>query len=71
MGLVLAVTLLQALQSACTDQFLYRGMMTGGQARAALICLLFDKAIKISAKAKAGDESFEQPELLPATLEPG
>ena len=70
-GLVFAVTVLQALQSACTDQFLYRGMMTGGQARAALICLIFDKTMKISGKAKAGRHLIEQPDLPPTGIKSG
>lgn len=54
MGFVIGITAMQFLQSICTNQFLYRGQMVGGQIRAVLISLIFNKAMKLSARAKAG-----------------
>ncbi|KAL3462252.1 P-loop containing nucleoside triphosphate hydrolase protein [Aspergillus heterothallicus] len=54
MGFVVGITVMQALQSVCTNQFLYRGQIVGGQVRAVLILLIFNKAMKLSGRAKAG-----------------
>ncbi|KAF3005742.1 hypothetical protein E8E13_006603 [Curvularia kusanoi] len=56
-GLVVGITAMQALQSLFTNQFMYRGMMVGGQARAVLITAIFDKAMKLSGRAKAGGQA--------------
>lgn len=53
-GLVIGITAMQVIQSMTTNHFIYRGMMVGGEARAVLISLIFDKAMKISARARAG-----------------
>ncbi|KAH6689594.1 ABC transporter [Plectosphaerella plurivora] len=53
-GLVLGVTAMQILQSLGTNHFIYRGMMIGGQSRAVLISMVFEKAMVISGRAKAG-----------------
>ncbi|POS84754.1 hypothetical protein EPUL_003663 [Erysiphe pulchra] len=58
LGLVFGLTLLQMVQSLQINQSVYRGMVVGGAARASLISLIFMKAMKISSKAKAGDESI-------------
>ncbi|KAK5158137.1 ATP-binding cassette transporter yor1, partial [Cryomyces antarcticus] len=42
--------------------------MIGGQARAVLITVIFDKAMKLSGRAKAGGKSTEAP---PKELKPG
>lgn len=63
-GLVLGITILQSIQSGCTNQFLYRGMMNGGQARGALISVIFDKAMTISGRAKAGGTLKDKPKDL-------
>ncbi|KAJ5646478.1 ABC transporterintegral membrane type 1 [Penicillium lividum] len=60
MGFVVGITLMQALQSVCTNQFLYRGQMVGGQVRAVLISLVFNKAMKLSARAKAGGKASDE-----------
>ncbi|KAJ5650852.1 ABC transporter integral membrane type 1 [Penicillium longicatenatum] len=60
MGFVVGISLMQALQSLCTNQFLYRGQMVGGQVRAVLISLVFNKAMKLSARAKAGGKATEE-----------
>ena len=53
-GLVVAILAIQLIQSLATSQFIYRGMTVGGGARGALISVIFDKALRISARAKAG-----------------
>jgi ABC-type multidrug transport system fused ATPase/permease subunit len=68
-GLVIGITAMQALQSLFTNQFMYRGMMVGGQARAVLITAIFDKAMKLSGRAKAGGQAvLEAP---PPNVKPG
>jgi len=56
-GLVIGITCMQVIQSLCTNHFIYRGMMVGGQARSVLIAVIFDKAMKISGRARAGGEA--------------
>ncbi|KAL2860964.1 ATP-binding cassette transporter YOR1 [Aspergillus lucknowensis] len=56
MGFAIGITLMQAMQSLCTNQFLYRGQIVGGQVRAVLILHIFKKAMKLSGRAKAGGE---------------
>jgi ATP-binding cassette subfamily C (CFTR/MRP) protein 1 len=68
LGLVFGITGMQIVQSMCTNHFIYRGMMVGGQARAVLISVIFDKAMIISGRAKAGGEGAEK---RPENLEPG
>ncbi|KAL8326520.1 hypothetical protein RB597_003020 [Gaeumannomyces tritici] len=53
-GLVIGVTALQVLQSLCINQFMYRGMLVGGQSRASLISMIYDKSMVISGRARAG-----------------
>ena len=75
-GLVIGITCMQVIQSLSTNHFIYRGMMVGGEARAVLISLIFDKAMKISGRARAGgkpkdkdqSQNDEQP---PKGIEPG
>lgn len=57
-GLVIAVTIMQMVQSMGTNQFIYRGQMVGGQARGILITMIFEKALKISGRARAGGKSI-------------
>lgn len=57
LGLVFGITAMQMIQSLCTNHFLYRGMIIGGQARAVTIAVIFDKAMKLSGRAKAGGKS--------------
>ena len=59
LGLVFGITFMQMLQSLGTNQFIYYGMMVGGQARATLIATVFEKAMNISARAKAGGAKIE------------
>lgn len=60
MGFVVGITCMQAVQSMCTNQFLYRGQMVGGQIRAVLISQIFNKAMKLSGRAKAGGQATSQ-----------
>ncbi|KAF2441350.1 hypothetical protein P171DRAFT_367321 [Karstenula rhodostoma CBS 690.94] len=61
-GLVIGITAMQFFQSMATNHFMYRGMMIGGEARAVLISVIFDKAMKLSGRAKAGGEAvLEKP----------
>jgi ATP-binding cassette, subfamily C (CFTR/MRP), member 1 len=53
-GIVIGITFMQICQSLGTNQFIYHGMMVGGQARAVLINAVFDKSMRISGRAKAG-----------------
>ncbi|KAI3323118.1 ATP-binding cassette transporter protein [Xylariaceae sp. AK1471] len=53
-GLILGVTFMQVFGSLGTNHFIFRGMMIGGQVRAVLISLIFEKSMVISGRAKAG-----------------
>lgn len=57
-GLVLGVTFMQIFQSLGTNHFIYHGMMIGGQVRAVLISLIFEKSMMISGRAKAGGKAL-------------
>lgn len=54
MGMVIGMTCMQQLGSFCSNQFMYRGHLVGGQVRAVLISHIFDKSMKLSSRAKAG-----------------
>jgi ABC-type multidrug transport system fused ATPase/permease subunit len=56
-GLILGVTFMQIFSSLGTNHFIYRGMMIGGQVRAVLISLIFEKSMVISGRARAGGKS--------------
>jgi ATP-binding cassette subfamily C (CFTR/MRP) protein 1 len=58
-GLVLGITGMQMLQSLGMNHFIYRGMMVGGETRAVLISVIFEKAMKISGRAKAGGRAAD------------
>jgi ABC-type multidrug transport system fused ATPase/permease subunit len=58
-GLVIAITVMQVLQSLGTNHFIYHGMLIGGMARASLISLIYEKSMVISGRAKAGDAELE------------
>ena len=57
-GLAIGITVMQIFQSMGTNHFIYRGMMVGGEARAVLISAIFEKALKISGRAKAGGKAI-------------
>jgi ATP-binding cassette subfamily C (CFTR/MRP) protein 1 len=68
-GLVIGITALQFFQSLATNHFMYRGMMIGGEARGVLIALIFNKAMKLSGRAKAGGQAvLDAP---PPDIKPG
>ncbi|OAT11924.1 ATPase [Blastomyces gilchristii SLH14081] len=56
-GIVIGICCMQVSQSLGTAQFFYRGMMVGAQSRAALINMIFSKALKLSGRAKAGGKA--------------
>jgi ATP-binding cassette subfamily C (CFTR/MRP) protein 1 len=68
-GLVVAITVMQFFQSLATNHFMYRGMMIGGEARGVLITLIFNKAMKLSGRAKAGGKALL--DAAPPDLKPG
>lgn len=72
-GLVLGVAAMQSILSACTNHFIYRGMMVGGQSRSVLISVIFEKAMRLSGRAKAGGKAVEaeatKPEFQPGSKE--
>lgn len=53
-GLALGITAMQIVQSLCVNHFIYRGMMMGGQSRGVLISMIYEKAMVISGRARAG-----------------
>ena len=59
-GLVLGITAMQIMQSMATSHSLYCGTMVGGQARAILIAMVFDKSMKVSGRAKAGGRAITE-----------
>lgn len=59
-GLVIGVTAMQVIQSLCTNHFIYRGMMVGGEVRAVLIGLIFEKSMVLSGRARAGGAKDQQ-----------
>lgn len=58
-GLVIGITLMQMTQSLGTNHYLYRGQMVGGEARGVLINIVFEKAMRLSGRAKAGGKAIE------------
>jgi ABC-type multidrug transport system fused ATPase/permease subunit len=59
LGIVIGITFMILIQSLGTNQFLYCGMMVGGQMRAVLISAIFEKSMTISGRAKAGGRAIE------------
>jgi len=70
-GLVFGITCMQMCQSLCTNHFIYRGMTVGGQARGTLITVIFNKAMKLSGRARAGGKNPTAKFELPQGIEPG
>nr|POE63715.1 oligomycin resistance atp-dependent permease yor1 [Quercus suber] len=70
-GLVVGITCMQMIQSMTTNHFIYRGMIVGGQARSTLIAVIFEKAMNLSGRAKAGGLDTKNPDKLPEGIEPG
>lgn len=57
-GLVVGILAMQVIQSVTASQYFYRGMMLGGQGRGVLTGLIYEKAMTISSRAKAGGPSI-------------
>ncbi|EMC91328.1 hypothetical protein BAUCODRAFT_39495 [Baudoinia panamericana UAMH 10762] len=70
-GLVIGITCMQLIQSLCTNHFIYRGMTVGGQARSTLIAIIFEKAMKLSGRAKSGGKAVGAKPEKPEGLKPG
>jgi ABC-type multidrug transport system fused ATPase/permease subunit len=66
-GYVIGLTCMQILGSIGNNHFMYRGMVVGGEARSALISIIFRKAMTISGRAKAG---WKSPKSLPPDIKP-
>ena len=58
-GLVIGITLMQMLQSMGINHFIFRGQIVGAQSRGTLITTIFEKAMKVSGRAKAGGKAIE------------
>ena len=58
-GLVVAITIMQILQSLGTNHFIYRGQIVGAQARGVLITQIYGKTMRISGRARAGGKALE------------
>nr|POF04550.1 oligomycin resistance atp-dependent permease yor1 [Quercus suber] len=61
-GIAIGISSMQLVQSMCTSHFIYRGMIFGGQARSTLIACVFEKAMKLSGRAKVGIEGVDSKE---------
>lgn len=61
-GLAVGITAMQVVQSVCVSHFIYRGMMVGGQSRGVLISMIYEKAMVISGRARAGGVDGRQGE---------
>ena len=68
-GLVLGITAMQLCQSMGTNHFIYRGQIVGAQSRGTLITVIFEKAMKISGRAKAGGKAIEDTTKQDANIE--
>ncbi|KAK7990013.1 X-Pro dipeptidyl-peptidase C-terminal non-catalytic domain-containing protein [Apiospora arundinis] len=58
LALVVGMLALQLLQSVSTNQYIYYGFMIGGQTRALLISVLFNKSLDLSLEARAGSSKL-------------
>ncbi|KAF2000827.1 putative ABC transporter [Amniculicola lignicola CBS 123094] len=70
-GLVLGLSIMLLCQSLSLNHAKYRTMMVGAQARSVLTSVIFDKAIRLSGRAKAGGKSGASAAELPADVAPG
>ena len=68
-GIVVGIWALQSASSLAGNHFLYKGMIVGGQVRAVLMTIIFDKAMRISGRARAGGRPIL--EMPPPEIEPG
>jgi ABC-type multidrug transport system fused ATPase/permease subunit len=70
-GLVIGIASMQMVQSMCMNHSFYRGMLVGGQARSTLIACIFEKAMKLSGRAKAGGKDTSNPDKSPEGIQGG
>ncbi|CCX12168.1 Similar to ABC transporter C family member 12; acc. no. Q54U44 [Pyronema omphalodes CBS 100304] len=68
-GLAVGIACIQMIVSLTSSQFIYHSMVCGGQARAGLIGMIFDKSLKISGRAKAGGDAAAAAAFALATSE--
>lgn len=61
-GYVIGISVMQVIQSFALSHFYYRGMLMGGEGRTAIIALAFAKSLRLSSRAKAGEESTAEQE---------
>ncbi|PLB54684.1 putative ABC multidrug transporter [Aspergillus steynii IBT 23096] len=63
-GYALAIFFMQVIRALCMSQSFYKGDVLGGQVKAALVSLIFSKAMKLSGRARvdgrqSGDDQAE------------
>ncbi|CAI7614693.1 unnamed protein product [Penicillium viridicatum] len=74
-GIVVCMSMIQMAQSICTNHFLYQSMMVGGQTRAVLMSLIFNKSLRLSGRAVSESESVGvtqsgSSEAIPSNIKP-
>ncbi|KAK5632308.1 hypothetical protein RRF57_008022 [Xylaria bambusicola] len=60
-GLVTGVTAMVSIQSLVNNHFHYRSLILGGQTRGVLSCMIYEKAMVILSRAKAGCTPYDNP----------
>ncbi|KAF2759281.1 ABC multidrug transporter [Pseudovirgaria hyperparasitica] len=70
-GIVIGIVAMLIIQTLCTNHFIFRGMMVGGQSRGVLISVIFDKAMKLSGRARAGGDIPDMFGNPPSSIKPG
>ncbi|KAI9794890.1 MAG: hypothetical protein M1816_003019 [Peltula sp. TS41687] len=58
MALAFGIAAMQVIQSLAVAHSIYKGMMVGAQIRAVSISVIFEKAMKLSGRAKAGGKAL-------------
>jgi ABC-type multidrug transport system fused ATPase/permease subunit len=58
-GFVLGLTGMQIIQSMCTNHYFYSTMMMGAEAKSAVTVCIFNRAMNLSTRAKAGTSDKE------------
>ncbi|KAF2021110.1 ABC multidrug transporter-like protein [Aaosphaeria arxii CBS 175.79] len=64
LGILFGIVLIQFIQSLSTNQFLYRGGMVGAQARGVLTTAIFEKSLRISARARAAGKGYSDGRII-------
>ncbi|KAH6645053.1 ABC multidrug transporter [Truncatella angustata] len=68
-GLVIILTVVQIVISVATNHSAYLGMTVGGEAHAVLMSTIFEKALKLSERAKAGGLAIPPNYIAPGSEE--